>query len=281
MSYDRGTQGGGPGGSGRDRRGPLVAGLSGRGLPLWAALCLLLAVPAAGAAETVCLSTGDWPPYTSQSLPGDGSGPRLVAEAFRRVGIETRFRFFPWKRAMEAALKGPCEGSLIWVKTPERERDFLYSDSLFEARDVFFHLKEVPFTWNGIEDLRGIPIGAVLGDAALGVEGRRAASEGRLRVEWVGDYPQNFKKLLHGRIKACLVTQEVGYFLLRRDFPPQVAARFTHHPRAMLVDTNHVIFARNKQRSPGLLERFNHGLAILRQEGALERILSEGNSPAP
>ena len=39
-------------------------------------------------AETVLLTTGEWPPYYSQNLPYGGLGNQIIAESFALEGID-------------------------------------------------------------------------------------------------------------------------------------------------------------------------------------------------
>ncbi len=69
-------------------------------LALVALLALLISV-AHARAETLRITNGEWPPFTSQHLPHGGPLSRTVAEAFKQAGIKVEYGFFPWKRSYE------------------------------------------------------------------------------------------------------------------------------------------------------------------------------------
>ena len=64
---------------------------------------LLSCMPIQLWAEPVRLTTLEWPPYTSQSLPDGGLTGHIVKRAFAEVGLEVTFDFYPWQRAVRLA----------------------------------------------------------------------------------------------------------------------------------------------------------------------------------
>src|SRR3569623_833694 len=113
-------------------------------------VCLALFSIGATAAgpKTITLANGEWPPYTSESLPDYGSVSRLVTAAFAHEGIKVNYVFFPWKRALEDSRAGKLDGTLIWARTDYREADFLYSDAVLTTNYVLFFRKDKPVHWN-------------------------------------------------------------------------------------------------------------------------------------
>ncbi|MCP4687520.1 MAG: amino acid ABC transporter substrate-binding protein, partial [Desulfobacterales bacterium] len=109
-------------------------------------LLFLLCFASVGfAEETITLTNGEWPPYMSERLEHHGVVSRIVVEAFALEGVRVEYSFFPWIRALSLAKAGAFDGSVVWWKTPEREKDFFFSDPVLDVRYVFFHLKSNPF----------------------------------------------------------------------------------------------------------------------------------------
>jgi len=83
-------------------------------------------------AERIALTTGqDDPPFTDSSRPDGGLATRLVLEAFRSAGAQPRLDWLPWRRGYSMTRTGAYQASFPYLKTPEREQDFLYSDVIF------------------------------------------------------------------------------------------------------------------------------------------------------
>lgn len=64
--------------------------------------------------ETVKIATGDFPPWTSESLPHGGFINRVVSSAFKLSGVDVEFHYLPWKRALEATKVGQFHASSFW-----------------------------------------------------------------------------------------------------------------------------------------------------------------------
>ena len=52
-------------------------------------------------AETIVLTTGEYPPFNSVFIKHQGLMPRIVTEAFRVEDIDVLYKFYPWKRAYQ------------------------------------------------------------------------------------------------------------------------------------------------------------------------------------
>ena len=113
-----------------------------------------------------------------------GVSSHVVSEAFLLEGIRVEYTFHPWKEAYDLAEKGgKWDGSSMWAPTPERQRDFYFTEPITENKKVFFHLKSFPFLWDTIDDLSGLSIGAVKG-YTYGEEFDSAAKAQILDVEY-------------------------------------------------------------------------------------------------
>ncbi|MBU2711113.1 hypothetical protein [Zooshikella harenae] len=96
-------------------------------------------------AEKIKITIGEYSPYLAEELKFNGVAAHIVQEAFALVGINVEYGFFPWARSYEYAKFGRWDGTIIWVYTEERARDFYYSDPIIEGPAVFFHLTSTSF----------------------------------------------------------------------------------------------------------------------------------------
>lgn len=240
--------------------------------------CMLLApgrpCPAAGVGR-VRLTSGEWPPYLSENIAHFGLVSLLVSSAFTEEGVAVEYGFFPWLRSLELARSGEWDGSVIWLRNSEREHDFLFSDPVYFSCQAFFHRRDRPFDWNCYEDLRGVKIGVSLG-YSYGNKFDRMLENGELDVDVAQTDRMNMNKLLSGRIDIFPINVEIGYYLLRADFPPGLANLVTHHPRLLINNRAlHLIVPRGLPRSRTILQVFNRGLKKLHDSGAFDRLVQE------
>jgi len=224
--------------------------------------------------EVIRLTNGEWPPYLSQDLEHYGVVSRIVTEAFALEGVRVEYSFFPWKRAYELAKEGEWDGSVVWLRMPEREKYFYYSEPAVYCNYVFWHLKSCEFDWDNIEELEGVTIGGTWGyfyeEAFSNLE-----KAGKVRVEWVSLDELNFEKLLKGRIDIYPQDIYVGHSMLQQNFTPQQIQLLTYHPRSIRVDPMCLILSRKVEKNERLLILFNSGLERLRQSGKLDEYLAE------
>ncbi|WP_460527532.1 substrate-binding periplasmic protein [Chitinimonas naiadis] len=216
---------------------------------------------AAVAADVVTLTNGEWPPYLSERAAGNGIASRIVRDAFAQEGIEVRYVFRPWRRAYLEAASGQYDGTLVWTYGEARAQRFYFSDTVFEGKSVFFHLKSYAFNWVSFDDLASQRIGGALGyeyefENRPGIVVQRADTE-----------IENFRKLLAGRIDIFPSEINAGYAILQKHFTAAEQARITYHAKAYNVVSYHLLLNRKSQRNVRLLAAFNRGLSTLKSKG--------------
>ncbi|WLQ16285.1 transporter substrate-binding domain-containing protein [Hahella aquimaris] len=233
-----------------------------------ALLCPLLA-----SAEDLSLTNGEWPPFTSENYRDYGFISRVVAEAYKLEGINVKYTFLPWKRALQEAREGDIwVGSVAWSKADGRPDHFLFSEPIIVLTDVFFHRKDLPFDWNSFEDLKPYRIGATIG-YSYGKDFSEAEAKGLITVERISTDESNFKKLAQGRINLFPCVLEVGYEILAHNLPSGVANSITNHPKALRSVGYHVIITRKYPQAERYIAAFNRGLQKLKDSGRYEQYL--------
>ncbi|WP_052190854.1 MULTISPECIES: ABC transporter substrate-binding protein [Chitinibacter] len=102
-------------------------------------LGVLLLCSAMVGAEPVKLVTGsDYPPFTDSKLPDGGLATVRVQRAFAAAGVDSELFWRPWANGYKATLQGEFAATFPYIRTPEREAEFLYSQPLFELRLFVF-----------------------------------------------------------------------------------------------------------------------------------------------
>lgn len=236
-------------------------------LPLVLALVLAWSqVSGAGERIPLSISVGDWPPYFHEDGDGHGIGARLVRDVFAAEGYEVTFHFLPWKRAYYEAADGKHDATAIWMHTPEREAEFIYSAPVLQERFVLFHRKSSAIDWQEVADLAGLRLGGSIG-YSYGPEFDRAIDDHTLTMEWVASPELNFRRLLHGRIDAFPEEINVGYHILRREIERDERQDITYHPTPVLEGESFLLFPRSNPDSRRLARIFNRGLAAFRESG--------------
>ncbi len=103
---------------------------------------------------------GEYPPYTSATDTNALLAEEIVITSYQAVGYEVELRRVPWKRAYEEVKSGKSDITFPWIRTPERDDDFLYSNELLVTQEVFLFHVDANFSWSKLDDLKSYNIGA-------------------------------------------------------------------------------------------------------------------------
>lgn len=235
-------------------------------------LCMsgILLPPSSQARENIVLSNGEWPPYFAEEFKYGGLGSRIGFEAFALAGIDVKYEYLPWKRGYESARMGNFHGTIGWRKTPEREKDFYFSDPILMANVVLFHKGGSRFDWNNIDDIAHLDVGATLGYSYVDQLAEAVKRQGGT-LDIAPTDEMNLQKLVAGRIDIFPCGKAVGYYLLRTKFTPGTADMVTHHPKPLIDSPLYLLISKSTPNGQELITRFNKGLKELRESGRYEQ----------
>lgn len=209
------------------------------------ALCLALASIPAQAADTVWLTSLEWPPYVGEQLAEQGASAVVVREALTSAGKELKIGFYPWARAVETAKKDQnFIGYFPEYYAKEIEAEFIFSDSIGTSPLGFVQNAASPVSWSSLADLKGKTIGTVQGYVNTAEFDAMAAS-GELTVEPSSSDATNIKKLAAGRIDMAVIDKSVLAYLLATDPDLKaLAAQVSFNDKLLEEKTLHVCFRR-------------------------------------
>lgn len=236
-------------------------------------LIILIWMQFSFALSEVRVTSGEWSPYISSELPGNGLFVQLATEAFAQKGVKLKVGFFPWARTTELSKSGEWDGTIAFVKLKEREAYYLYGDPLYVGRYVFFHLKNHEISWNTYADLRKIKMASTRGFGGMGDEFIKAERDGVIQVERFTSDAQSFQMLLSNRVQAVPSDLEVGYVLLRKLYGDNATKLFSHSQKAILDSAYHLVVSKKAKNAQKILETYNEGLKMLKDSGRYEEIV--------
>lgn len=225
--------------------------------------------------NVVRLSSGYWPPFLSPELPEFGIGSNIVTKAFEIMGYSVEYGFYPWKRSFDLASKGYWHGTLLWVKTPEREKLFYYSLPVIESKYVLLHLKSFKLVWDSIEDLEPFKICAAQGyyiDEAF----EASEKKGLLKIDRVPSESQCIDLLLRNRVDVVPINLAVVHSILKEHFNPYQIGKLTYNPKILRSSSTHLLLSKKIPQNEMLMNAFNKGLLKLKENGLLDKYLRIG-----
>jgi polar amino acid transport system substrate-binding protein len=233
------------------------------------ALLLALCVGAglAEAASPVSICVGDFQPYNSPKLPQGGPVIQIATEALRRSGYELKVQFMPWARIMKDGSEGRCAVLGLW-RNAERELIFDLSAPMLQQELGFFARRgSGKHEFKTAQQLQGLLIGVERGSYLPPL-----LIDPSLRFDPAGSLEKNLYKLARGRIDLAFGAKEAGLAGMERE-PALKAAVEWLSPGLERKDT-HLAFAKIHPQGQTLLAAFNKGLASMKADGSLRKILT-------
>lgn len=249
----------------------------GRAVHLCLALIGLLAVltphrAAADAALSLQLVTGpDYKPYTDPALPLGGMHSEIVRAAFEKAGDKVAIVFEPWTRGYAEAERLLFDATFPYSRSPERAKDFLYSDDIDTQTNRPYVLAESSRIAARTADLAGTtlcsPRGYLVTPPIQALLEQKA-----IRLERPNSMEQCFQMLQLHRVDAVISNEIQAQATAQHLFGRREAVK----PLAAIiaVSTHNLIVARNHPGGARIIADFNRGLALLKASGEFDAIVT-------
>ncbi|WP_028586464.1 substrate-binding periplasmic protein [Desulfocurvus vexinensis] len=224
-----------------------------------------LFAPGSATARALTLATLDWPPYIGHALPGQGYAAALAREALGRSGHEVRFVFLPWLRAVQGTRAGYHDGYIPAYADEDQGRDVLCAGPFPGGPLALFARAGSTLTYSGIEDLRGLRVGVVLGYKNTPVIDKTPW----LDRQQAADDLTNLRKLLAGRVDVAVADVYVAAYLA-----PELDGGYAALRLVVVLEEKDlaVCFSTALPDHEALVRDFDRGLDAMRADGTLERL---------
>lgn len=154
-------------------------------------MILCLVAWSAQGAGRITLVSDPWPPYIEGSLdqpPSGGVAINLFNQLFSQLPHwQVDYLLMPWKRCLAEVEVGHKDGVMLVFKTPEREKEMVFSESLFEGKALLWQRADRPgghFEWSDWSDLEGTSVGVVTGYSLGSTPLQKAIQQG-LKIQLV------------------------------------------------------------------------------------------------
>lgn len=163
-------------------------------------------------AEQLRIVSDPWAPYVyEENGEAKGIDYEVTAEVFKRLGVEVRWEFMPWKRCMLMVDQGLADGVIDIFQNAARSSQLYYpSEPLSVVEFVLFQANDRPHDVESLEDLKDLTVGTSAGyDYGAGF-----LQSPLFRREAAPTQEANFGKLLRGRIDLLITDRRVGRYML-------------------------------------------------------------------
>ena len=123
---------------------------------------LLISLNSNSKPREVHLSTAEFPPFSFRDPDTEevkGFNKDIIVDVFEDMGINPILHFLVFKRAYWDTKYGKFTGYFALTKTPERLKDFYFSDPISSVLNVLFKLKSKDISWDSYQDLADFKLG--------------------------------------------------------------------------------------------------------------------------
>lgn len=218
--------------------------------------------------EEVLIVTGEFPPFSSESMPGQGMAVEIVRAVFAEMKRPLKIEFYPWARAELMVELGEAWGAIPYVPSSARKEKFHISESLFLGNTVLLSYgdKMNALDYQGLTDLKSYRVGAALGYWYIDV-----FQDAGLDLEITADDITNLKKLRSARVDVIPVNEYVASWNIKDMFPGDFD-KFRRLGDPLRSNENVVIVSRAMTESEKLLQEFNAAFARIKDKGIYQAI---------
>jgi sorbitol/mannitol transport system substrate-binding protein len=225
-------------------------------------------------AREVVLSAVAQPPYLGEGLPNNGYAGEVATEAFRRVGLRLHIDFYPSERAALMAKSGYVDGQLSVAAGAANDAIFTMSSSFPGGQLVLLRRKDAridkPATSaNGVALLKSLSAYRI-GTASTALAAPEWADAFRSEDVLDSDV-KSLDTLISGRFDLVLIDKLTAGDLMSADRPQYIGLVDVY--AALQKNDFRIGFARQSSRSTRLKAEFDRGLAQMKSDGSLERIM--------
>jgi len=224
-------------------------------------------------ADTLELSTLEWPPFTGVHLVDKGVTTQIVQQALSYEGHDLKVAVLPWNRAIRVAKTGANNG--YFPEYLNVTDDFIFSNSLGSSPIGLLERKKYPIKWKVITDLNNYTLGVVKGYVNT-VEIDNMINDGRQRFETANDERQNILKLAAGRIDAIVIDFNVYEYLLHEPKIAEISHLLQMNIQPLELKSLHIAFNNNEQGRKWL-NIINRGLSRFDAQQKMDAYLLESN----
>jgi polar amino acid transport system substrate-binding protein len=236
---------------------------------LFVLILLLFTSTAQSRKKIIHIATGEFAPFTSESMSNKGLFSEIVTEVFTRMGYEVKYDFMPWSRCEKLVELGQYWGAMPYVKTEERAKKHNFTESVITSHTRFFYYgerKELKnLTVNSFKDIQKYKVGAVKGY----YYNKDIEADG---VTLYNSYKEedNLKLLIRGEIDLYPLDEFVAWSLINKKFKDE-SSNFHMIDFVISNDDLRLLVSKKYPGSNTIISSFNSELSKLKKEGYIKK----------
>ena len=240
-------------------------------------LLFIIALATICTAETITIVADEWPPFNGEAnSQAEGYMVDIARIIFEAKGIEVKYVTMPWKRAIAGTRQGMYTAAVGASKTDAV--GFIFpEEELARNKLAFYVKKDNSWRFKGVESIHQIKLGVIAGyDYRQWLNDYiKEHSNNANKVQILtGDVPlqRSLQRLLLGRINVVVDSEAAILWEAKRlGFSNEIeCAGYGDEPSFC-----YIAFSPNIPSSPIYAQILSDGIAQLRSNGKLQKILDK------
>lgn len=159
--------------------------------------------------------------------------------------------------------------SAAMLKTPEREKVVQYSDPIYSYGEGLILQKKDPKTYTSMADLKGEIVGAQVGSVFIDALNRHGGFKEVRSYDSVADMMRDLRL---GRIKAAFGDRPIVAYQMATNPKQTERLKLSDTYKSVVVGDVCIVM---RQNDPETLAQVNKGIAAIKADGSLERIIEQ------
>lgn len=233
-------------------------------------LTFLFFMPAPSSAKTITLVTGEFSPYSGEKLPNGGMISEIIDKAFASMGDSVEFDFRPWKRGYLETINHKYQGTFPYVKDENREKIFLFSNSLYTGKVSVFVKKGSLIKFDTDEDLQGLKTCLPRGWTTVNIQ--RFLDKEIVEISVVPqDLKDCFVAINTGRADFFTTNEVTGWDTINKTFGTTEGFHIVGQP--LSISHYRMIVEKELTNGTKILKKLNKGLTKIQENGVYNEIV--------
>ncbi|OUR97239.1 hypothetical protein A9Q84_13010 [Halobacteriovorax marinus] len=231
---------------------------------------ILFIVEISVSAEVVTIAAeDDWIPYARED--GTGLSNDIVKAAFKSVGVEAKYKIFPYSRVLHYLESGEyVAGFNVPADASSRKKFILGKEKLFDAVSAYYENITSPMKAKNRDELRNAKRIGVVRGYGYGDHFSNLVKLGRISKEVTSSEISNLKKLALGRIDSTILYRKTSEILISKlKLVQKIKYAFDNE-----VTPVYLAFSRLHKKGRYYAKKFDEGMRNIRANGVYQKIVA-------
>lgn len=223
-------------------------------------------------ANTVQIVTGDdYAPFAAKSLPEGGLTTNVVKQVYKAINQDVKIDWQSWSQGYSSAKSGQYAATFPYGHSPQRDKEFLYSDSLYDMKLMSFSKPGSKLNTADINSFKG-KVQCLPADWTPSPKFQALVDSGNLKIQDAKDVNACAQMVVDGKADFFNADPDQGNAAIKKIGAN--SSQIVASADSVDVKSLHLIAPKSDPKSAEIISKFNAGLKDLKAKGEYSKIVS-------